>query len=404
MKHTHCIRLFVGATLTALFLLWPLCPAHAQQIILDKPVKAGELTLFPAVSDPNTYYYVSDKARLAQRPDGTPQFSFLRYVRNTEPTGGATGITEGEGGGILHAVVSLSVTEDQLSEAKQQLRRLHPDAKIDGPVIYSSGKFALVTSFNNQNNELTKQVVGVGNAPILDGEQAAISIQLTKLGSKLLWESFHTATPDISFSFEMTLDGYNAPKRALLEAHFDQIYEHQSFAAGVASQYLQAEINGTFDDLRKSGAIKLTQVGADENMDALITTAYNKITEMMFQPVDGTGTPSLASLTGAAGGSGPSVLDRASQMLTDGQRRADQQNTEIRRENAEERQRFAREQEARRQRRAAAAATPTRPAEAASTPATGGQTNPVSAIESRCRHAPAATHRLRSGPGIRRRG
>jgi hypothetical protein len=68
-------------------------------------------------------------------------------------------------------------------------------------------------------------------------------------------------------------------------------------------------------------------------------------------------------------------------MLTDGQRRADQQNTEIRRENAEERQRFAREQEARRQRRAAAAATPTRPAETASTPAPGGQTNPVSAIE-----------------------
>jgi len=74
-------------------------------------------------------------------------------------------------------------------------------------------------------------VVGVGNAPILDDQKAAISIQLTKLGSKLLWESFHTATPDISFSFEMTLDGYNAPKRALLEAHFDQIYEHQSFAA-----------------------------------------------------------------------------------------------------------------------------------------------------------------------------
>ena len=33
-------------------------------------------------------------------------------------------------------------------------------------------------------------------------------MQLTKLGAKILWESFQTPTPDISFSFEMDVTGF----------------------------------------------------------------------------------------------------------------------------------------------------------------------------------------------------
>ena len=55
-------------------------------------------------------------------------------------------------------------------------------------------------------------------------------MQLTKLGAKILWESFQTAAPDISFHFEMEVAGYTSPKRAVIEANFDQIYEHKAFA------------------------------------------------------------------------------------------------------------------------------------------------------------------------------
>ena len=100
-----------------------------------------------------------------------------------------------------------------------------------------------------------------------------------------------------------------SPKRAVIEANFDQIYEHKSFNAGVASQFLAAEIKMAFDDLTRTGAIKVTQVGADQQMEALITTAYTKITEMMFSPLNGTGTPSLSSLRPAR--TAASLLDRA---------------------------------------------------------------------------------------------
>lgn len=317
----------------ALLLLAAL-PAAAQQILLDKPVKAGELTLFPDLNDEKVYYYVSDKPHLGTDANGRPQFSFLRYVENVRSGADQPEAREGEGGGIVHALVALAVTPEQLRDAQRELQRAKPGSRIQGPVVYKSGKFGLVSSFKDPQGGFTTQVVGLGNAPILDGEKAAVSMQLTKKGAKVLWESFNTPTPDISFSFEMDLDGFRSPHRALIEADFDQIYEHQAFGAGLASNYLSAEIKAAFDDLTRKGAIKLTQVGADEKLEALITTAYNKIAEMMFAPLGGTGTPDLASLAGGAGGQ-PSLLDRASAQLQRSRAEADRDNERIRRENRE---------------------------------------------------------------------
>jgi hypothetical protein len=317
----------------AWLLLTPLglaAPASAQQILLDKPVRAGEMVCFPDLNDPLTYYYVNDKPRLSTDPSGKPQFSFLRYVENVR-SAAAAGAREGEGGGIVHAVVALSVTKEQIAAAQRELQRTKPGVKLVGPVGYKSGRFGLVSSFKDTNGTLTKQVVGLGNAPLLDGEKAAVSIQLTKLGAKILWASFQTPTPDISFSFEMDLVGYRSPHRAVIEANFDQIYEHEAFAVGVASQYLAAEIKGAFDDLKREGSIKLTQVGEDEKLDQLITTAYNKISDMMFSPSGGTGTPDLPSPAGSGGP--PSVLDRATAMWNANRREARAENEKIRAEN-----------------------------------------------------------------------
>lgn len=320
------------ALLAVAVMLGPARQAAGQQILLDKPVRAGELTLFPDLNDEMTYYYVSDKPHLATDASGSPQFSFLRYVENVRSGADQPEAREGEGGGIVHALVELGVTQEQIRDAQRELQRVKPGAKIQGPVVYKSGKFGLVSSFVDPKGNLSTQVVGLGNAPILDGEKAAISMQLTKLGAKVLWESFNTPTPDISFTFEMDVTGFRSPHRAVIEADFDQIYQHQAFGAGIASTYLAAEIKTAFDDLVRKGAIKLTQVGGDEKLEALITTAYNKIAEMMFAPLGGTGTPDLASLTAAAGGGG-SLLDRATTMLQRSRQEAQQENQRIQQEN-----------------------------------------------------------------------
>jgi hypothetical protein len=280
--------------------------ANAQRIILDLPTKAGELTLFPEVGEPNNFYFVSDKAQLAVDDNGSPRFSFLRYVTNTKSEVGQPDNAQGEGGGIVHAVVSLAVSEEQLDEARRELRRIKPEGEIIGPVIFKSGTFGLVTSFADANGELGSKVVGLGQAPILDGQQAAISMHLTRLGATLLWNSFQTSTPDISFSFMMTMDGYRLPKEAVIEANFEDLYESMEFGlkagvggtvTGVATKgtatavaeapvYFGAELKAQFEKLHRDGAIKITQIGSDEGMDKLLELAYTKLADVMFDRVE----------------------------------------------------------------------------------------------------------------------
>jgi hypothetical protein len=307
----------------------------AQQILLDQPVRAGQLTVFPDIGNKKDYYYLPNKVRIASDATGKPGFSFLRYVQNVNNP--AAENQEGEGGGIVHAVVELYVTDDQLAEARSELRKINSEGVIRGPVIYSGGTIALISSFAQAGSDLTQTVLGLGKAPILEGNKAAVSVRLTKLGAKILWESFQTPTPDMSISFEMDLKGYRSPKRVLIEANFDQVYQNQTFQAAAAVHgpvLLAAEINQSFEDLRKSGAIKVTQIGEDEKLEKALETAYTKLTNLMFDPAQGTGTPSLGQLTSTATGN-QSMLDRVTKMLNDARDKADRENTAIRRENRE---------------------------------------------------------------------
>jgi len=305
--------------------------AFAQQILLDQPLRAGELTVFPDLGDANAYYYLVDQPRLARDASGRPQFSFLRYVENVRSGAGQPESREGTGGGIVHALVTLSVSPEQVAAAQRELQRSRPGAKLLGPVLFKSGRVGLVSAVADTKGGLSTQVLGIGNAPLLDGEKAAVSIQLTKLGAKVLWESFQTAAPDVTFSFEMDLEGYRSPARARLVADFDRIHEHRAFGAAVATTMLAGEIRSAFDELRSTDAIRLTQVGGDAGIDAIVSTAYGKLTEMMFTPASGAGasTPTLPGATAA-----PSLLDRASAMLAEHRARVTADNDRVRAENA----------------------------------------------------------------------
>ncbi|MEA3421438.1 MAG: hypothetical protein U9Q97_07170, partial [Acidobacteriota bacterium] len=160
----------------------------AQEILLDRGIKAGKLDCFPVYGDEKTFYYLPANPRLATI-DGKPQFSFIKYVKNV-PRGGEGGTTEGEGGGLVHFLVLYGATDQERAEAEQEIQRQVAGAHLVGPIIYRTGTFALVTSFRKENDELVKEVVGMGKAPILEGHKASVSMHLTQKGATLLWESF----------------------------------------------------------------------------------------------------------------------------------------------------------------------------------------------------------------------
>ena len=294
----------------------------AQDILLDEPIRAGELTLFPSLRKANEYRYVSDKPKLALHPDGRPQFSFIRYVTNTT-SAGLDDTAVSSGGGIIHAVIEMGVTEEQLEEARDALRDINPSGKIMGAVPYTSGSMALVSSLNDTTGGFSKRVLGVGKAPLLDGQRAAVSIQLTKLGAQVLWESFQTPTPDMSFSFEMRVEGYRSPQNARIEADFERIYKHRDFQGGLVRNggvMLGAEIHSTFEELTDNKAIKVTNIDGDADMQKATDAAYTKLTTLMFnESGSNVGTPAMPALPGA---NDQGILQRTQAFLAQGRRDA----------------------------------------------------------------------------------
>jgi hypothetical protein len=208
---------------------------RAQNILLDKPVLAASLTLFPDITNPNVYYFLPNKLRLGIGTDGKPQFSFLRFVQNVRTEAGEEVKREGDGGGVVHAVVELYVSDEQKKDAERELKRVskNAEATIVGPVIYKSGTMSLVSSIANEKGGYAKSVIGLGPAPLLVGNKAAVSVLLTKDGSKILWESFKTTAPDMSFSFVMSVSGFRTPLNAKIEVDYEKIYQSESFSVGV---------------------------------------------------------------------------------------------------------------------------------------------------------------------------
>ncbi|MEO0330107.1 MAG: hypothetical protein AAF223_00250 [Bacteroidota bacterium] len=282
--------------------------SQAQHLMLDPITRAGDLTLLSDYQNPNEFYYVVDQPQIAQDEQGNLRFQFMKYAKNTNK-----GVI---GGGIVKVVISLSVSDEQIQEAEREIRRTNPQAIIKGPAMWREGTVALHCNLTQAKGKKSRKVLGVGNAPILDEQQTALSFQLDQLGAEILWESFQNPTPDVSIAFEMKLDGYRPPLKAKIEANFDQIYEHESFKAGVATPMLTADIHAAFDELRESKAITISQWGADGKMESIIDKAYAKLIDMMFKPAKGSGAAKVRQTSAARGGT--SMSDRAQALRNGG--------------------------------------------------------------------------------------
>ncbi|NPB09122.1 MAG: hypothetical protein GXO17_02105, partial [Thermodesulfobacteria bacterium] len=271
-----------GVALLACLVLFLLGMAQAQEIYLDGVIKCGELYCYPALDDPHTFYYVPANPRLA-RKNGRPEFSFLKYARLKEAQKAGTGETEG--GGLLHFLVTYGVDKETLEEAEQDLQAKVPGARIVGPVTFQRGTFALVTAFQRENERWVK-TVALGKAPLMEGQKTAVSLALTKEGAEILWEDFKTATPDISLVFEMEFAGYRKPYEAEVIVDWAKVFQNHRVQAGMRYAWFGADIDLLFQELRRTGAIKIVIKGGDEASDKLVASVQQKLLDIMFEPID----------------------------------------------------------------------------------------------------------------------
>jgi hypothetical protein len=265
--------------------------ASAQAIALDHPLRCGRLVCYPVAGQPGKFRYLPLQPHVARDEAGRPEFSFLRYVQSAAGSGEG-GVTQADGGGVVHFLMDYSVSDEERRGALAALREDNEDAELVGPVVFESGTFTLVSSVahteDGKENKFARRVLGVGHAPLLEGLKSAVSLHLTKLGSQILWESFQTATPDISVVLEMSYSGIRDPADTTITVDWDRVEQMADDSIDVGIQYYAIGLGFDYENFWKSardaGAVVIETKGDMKNMQALIDRTYARLQDMLFEP------------------------------------------------------------------------------------------------------------------------
>ncbi len=248
----------------------------------------------PLFSERTVFYYLPAEPRLARRPDGLPEFSFLTY-RDLSAVASEGGVTQAGGGGIVHFLVEFGTEPEDVEAAEAALRDDVEDAVLAGPVQFREGSFALVSSFLPEDEppaetrKLSHAVVGTGRAPLLPGHKAAVSLHLTKEGATILRNSFGMAAPDIAMVFQLTYAGIRDPVEASCSVFWDKFHEHVEAEVGFKFGYgpinLGFDYENFWDKARETGAIDCSGKGTLESMQPLYERTFEILQEKVFEPV-----------------------------------------------------------------------------------------------------------------------
>ncbi|MEX0290263.1 MAG: hypothetical protein AB3N14_14240 [Flavobacteriaceae bacterium] len=263
--------------------------AASSQILMDQGVRVEGLWCFPSKEDPSSYYYLPAEAHLGEE-NNKPQFSYMRYVdMDAEKSNTGNSILQAKGGGVLHFLVLYETSEEQLEVARDELAYVtgNNKAKLKGPIIFKEGNYALVSSIIDPDEGGQKRKLMIkGRAPVLEGNKIALSFELNAKDSKLLFESFKMATPDISLVFDLTFSGLSNAYDATLEIDWSEVQKRHEAQVGGSYMFIGAQAGLELDDLMKNQHIKLTTNGEDENMDQLMNTVMDRLLGMLFDPVE----------------------------------------------------------------------------------------------------------------------
>jgi hypothetical protein len=156
-------------------------------------------TAKPAMKSKN-WYYLPTAPHISKHPDGTPQFSMVRFVTDKSKKKG------GVEGAILHFMVEYGLTAAQKAEAQKLLRKVVKGAVLKGAVpleVGSEGASFNVVSATLNDKGFTSTLITSGKAPVMEGQKVAVAARLDQYGATLLAKSMENPTTDISVVFDL---------------------------------------------------------------------------------------------------------------------------------------------------------------------------------------------------------
>lgn len=289
--------MFKSLSFLGILLLLRAMPAIAVPMYDEGALLIKGVQLLRDKDDKNGYYYVPQTPRLSTKADKSYELLFLKY----------TGKAKECNGGIFHALVEFSLPDSLVGAVEVELKKKNKDGRILGPVpmMHHSAKdgetvepsFRIISA-TLSSNQMMRNVISSGKAPLTPGSKAAIAALLTEQGATLLWESLKRNTSDVSISldayYEAAVKGYNA----VVTADMSLVYRHFSTISNKQSGYKKEQIRKVVDSLAKVGGLKVEVFDRSQSlgiktgeMEAILNLVTNKLTEALFNLEKGWAVP-----------------------------------------------------------------------------------------------------------------
>jgi hypothetical protein len=253
------------------------------------------------------FYYLPVGLRLAARPDGTPEFLFLKFT--TEAASGPKAAS----GGLIHFLMEWGLTRPQEAEVLAKLKTQFPGAELAGAVpmeIEGDGSFQIVSAVLSDKG-LATSVVTSGRAPLVPGGRAAAASRLAPEGAQLLAATFERARSitDLSIALNYTYQTLVPAVRGRIVIDWSRIErEHKQLSAeysrkttGVnvktflgipttlspAHSYSYDELRSEYNFLieKKAITVEFDELIADERIDKVREAFFQFFVNAMAEPV-----------------------------------------------------------------------------------------------------------------------
>lgn len=150
---------------------------------------------------PLKYYYLPPGIRLGRRPDGTPEFLFVRYTTDAKEDAGGTQ------GGLMHMLMEWGLTPEQERDLKARV-----NAETQGKGVLAGAADLIegdekssfrIISGTLSDQTLTRSLVQSGHAPLLPGGKVAAAANMTANGAQLFLSTVEKARSIADLSVEL---------------------------------------------------------------------------------------------------------------------------------------------------------------------------------------------------------
>ncbi|WP_156133077.1 hypothetical protein [Lacinutrix sp. Hel_I_90] len=289
------------------------------QVIMDSQNKVDislddgtQVTLYgKAITRSNSfsseYVYLPTNLHLSKRPDGTPEFLFLKYTtEEREDAGGAQG-------GLMHFLMEWGLTSEQEAEAQEKLKEkiteLNKNSRskyrrVKSPVILGAADVTVEdgNSFRIISSILTDEgmakVVASGNASPIPGNKIAVAAKLDKNAAQLLAATFEEnrsitdVSIELSFKYDVlfpAVDGKIVIDWKKVEETFETFsseYSHdrKETKTGNDDTYSYAEVDSIYNSAIENKAVIFEidkNTTDDEVANQIVESFMNVFTEAL---------------------------------------------------------------------------------------------------------------------------